>query len=320
MKRAFITGISGQAASYLSEILLERNYEVYGLIRHSTMPREERTQYVPSAVRLIDGDILDFSSLVHALRIAKPDEIYNLAAQSFVGSSWDLPIITTQTNGLGVLNLLEAMRQECKDAKMYQASSSEMYGVSMGRIEALTPFAPVSPYAAAKVFAHHMCQVYRRSHNMFVSCGICFNHESPRRGLQFVTRKITDGVARIKLGLTDKIHLGNLEAKRDWSHAKDTMMAAWVMLQDNQPDDYIVASGSTWSVREFCDRAFVSVGLDYHDYIVSNTPELMRPTEVPYLLGDSTKIRRDLGWQPAYTFADLVEEMVASDLERLKNA
>ncbi len=316
MKTALITGITGQAGSYLSEILLEKDYAVWGLIRHSTAPILERTKYVPHAVHLIDGDLLDQGSLVRALRIAKPDEVYNCAASSFVGSSWDLPEINCLTTGMGVLHLLEAIRKECPEAKMWQASSSEQFGNerSYGKYSEIDHFAPASPYAVAKIFAHHLCHVYRNSHKMFVACSINFNFDSPRRGEQFVTRKITKAVARIKHGNEEKLTLGNLDAKRDWTHAKDAMWAAYLTLQTDSPTDYVIASGKAFSVRAFCELAFSHVGLDWKDHVVVSG-QFMRPTDVHYLCGDSMRAKLKLGWEPTVPFHYLVAEMVDYDMQ-----
>lgn len=316
MKTALITGITGQAASYLSELLLDKGYAVWGLIRHSTAPILERTKYVPNAVRLIDGDLLDPSSLTRALRIAKPDEIYNCASQSFVGSSWDLPEITCLTTGMGVLHLLEAVRKECPESRVWHSSSSEMFGnrIQFGRYNEIDQFHPESPYAVAKVFAHHLCRVYRESHKMFVACSISFNFESIRRSEQFVTRKITQAVARIKQGRDVRpLLLGNLDAKRDWTHAKDAMRAAWLTLQQKYPSDYVIATGESHSVREFCEVAFAHVGLNWQDHVQTNM-ELYRPSDVYYLCGDPTKAEILLRWEPTVTFRELIEEMVESDM------
>ncbi len=315
---ALITGITGQAGSYLAELLLEKGYVVWGLVRHSTVSMLERTKYVPNAVHLIDGDLLDSSSLIRALRIAKPDEIYNCAASSFVGSSWDLPEINCLTTGMGVLHLLEAVRKECPEACFWQASSSEIFGNvrSGGLYNEFDQLSPESPYGAAKAFAHHLCHVYRRSHKMFVACSINFNFESPRRGDMFVTRKITKAVARIKRGGEEKLILGNIKAQRDWTHAKDSMRAAWLTLQAEEPSDYIIASGTVHTVREFCDLAFAHVGLKWEDH-VTYSEEFMRPSEVHYLRGDSAKARLKLGWEPTITFPELVAEMVDNDMRIL---
>lgn len=321
MKTALITGITGQAASYLSELLLDKGYTVWGLIRHSTAPILERTRYVSNAVHLIDGDLLDSSSLTRALRIAKPDEIYNLAAQSFVGSSWDIPEITCLTTGMGVLHLLEAVRKECPESRVWHSSSSEMFGNWMknyGRFHEKDQFKPESPYAVAKVFAHHLCHIYRESHNLFVACSISFNFESERRSEQFVTRKISQAVARIKHGDERPLVLGNLQARRDWIHAMDAMRAAWLTLQAEKPTDYVIASGESHSVADFCNAAFAHVGLNWEEH-VQTSPDFMRPSDVWYLCGDATKAQIFLKWEPAVTFREIVEEMVDHDMHVYKN-
>lgn len=319
MKTALISGITGQSASYLSEILLEKGYEVYGLIRNSTVPLAERIQYVPPEVKLLWGDMTDMGSLVQALRNAKPDLIFHLAASSFVGTSWDLAIEVGKTNGLGTLNLLEAMRYVCPNARMYNASTSEMYGTQKedGIYDDFSPFAPVSPYGVAKLFAHHMCNVYRKSHGMFVSCGIAFNHSSPRRGYRFVTRQVSVGVAKIKLGLAEMLPMGNMKARRDWLHAKDVMNAAWLMLQQPHPDDFVIASNTTHSIEEVCEIAFAHVGLNPSNHIVIDE-KLFRPNDVGYLCGDATKARSVLKWEPTISFGQIITEMVDNDIQLLK--
>ena len=316
MKTALITGITGQAASYLSELLLDKGYTVWGLIRHSTAPILERTKYVPNAVHLLDGDLLDPSSLTRALRIAKPDEIYNLAAQSFVGSSWDIPEITCLTTGMGVLHLLEAVRKECPESRVWHSSSSEMFGnrLTYGRYNENDHLKPESPYAVAKTFAHYLCRVYRESHKLFVACSISFNFESERRSEQFVTRKISQAVARIKHGDERPLVLGNLQARRDWIHAMDAMRAAWLTLQTEKPTDYVIASGQSHSVAEFCQTAFAHVGLKWEDH-VRTSPDFIRPSDVWYLCGDATKAKIFLRWKPVVTFEDIVKEMVDNDMQ-----
>lgn len=318
MKTALITGITGQDGSYLAELLLEKGYKVFGLMRRSSTEKLERIEHLKDKIDLVGGDLLDEMSLIKVIQDTQPDEIYNLAAQSFVHTSWTQPVLTGEFTALGVTRLLDAMRYVRPSARFYQASSSEMYG----KVHAIpqneeTPFHPRSPYAVAKVYGHYITLNYRESYNLYAVSGTLFNHESPRRGLEFVTRKITDGVARIKLGLQDKLTLGNLEAKRDWGYAGDYVEAMWLMLQQETPDDYVIATGETHSVREFCDLAFGHVGLDYKKYVVTD-PRFLRPAEVDLLLGDSTKARQKLGWVPKITFRGLVEMMVDADLERIQ--
>ncbi|GGI46258.1 GDP-mannose 4,6-dehydratase [Paenibacillus marchantiophytorum] len=318
-KRALITGITGQDGSYLAELLLEKGYEVYGLKRRTSVPIMSNIEHIKNDIEFIDGDLLDLSSLSHALKVAMPDEIYNLAAQSFVGSSWDQPILTGQVTALGVTNMLEATRLICSDAKFYQASSSEMYGkvVEVPQIES-TPFYPRSPYGVAKLYGHWITVNHRESYNMFACSGILFNHESPRRGIEFVTRKITDAVARIKLGVLKELRLGNLEAKRDWGFAKDYVECMWLMLQQEKADDYVVATGETHEVKEFCRIAFEHVGLNFEDYVTVD-PKFFRAAEVDLLIGSPDKAIKTLGWNPRKTsFEQLVKMMVESDLERVQ--
>ncbi len=318
MKKALITGITGQDGSYLAELLLSKGYEVYGLVRRSSLENYERIEHIRDKLKFISGDLNDQTSLDEAIRKIQPDEVYNLAAQSFVPTSWEQPILTAEITGLGVLKLLEAIRKYKPDARFYQASSSEMFGkVKEIPQKETTPFHPRSPYGVAKVFGHYITVNYRESYNIFACSGICFNHESPRRGLEFVTRKISYGVARIKLGLANELRLGNLEAKRDWGFAKDYVEAMWLMLQQDKPDDYVIATGETHSVKEFVELAFSYVGLDWKKYVVVDQ-KLYRPAEVDLLVGDSTKARQKLGWKPKVTFKELVEMMVESDIERLK--
>ncbi|MEN3009741.1 MAG: GDP-mannose 4,6-dehydratase [Candidatus Bipolaricaulaceae bacterium] len=317
-KTAFITGITGQDGSYLAELLLEKGYQVYGLVRRTSSPNYDRIKHVLDRVILLEGDLTDFTSLQVALDTAQPDEIYNLAAQSFVGTSWKQPILTGDVTGLGAVRLFEAARWVCPKAKIYQASSSEMFGhaIEVPQRET-TPFNPQSPYACAKVFAHHMAINYRKSYGMFIACGICFNHESPRRGFEFVSRKITDGVARIKLGLSKELRLGNLDARRDWGFAGDYVKAMWLMLQQDHPDDFVIATGESHSVREFVELAFSYVDLDWRDYVVVDE-RFYRPVDVPLLQGDYTKAKQVLGWEPRTSFEELVKMMVDHDLERLR--
>lgn len=318
-KKALITGITGQDGSYLADLLLEKGYKVYGLRRRTSIPITENIQHIEKEVEFIDGDLMDLSSLIHAVKVSDPDEIYNLAAQSFVGTSWDQPILTGQATALSVTNMLEAVRIVKPEARYYQASSSEMFGkVVETPQKETTPFYPRSPYGVAKVYGHWMTVNYRESYNMFACSGILFNHESPRRGVEFVTRKITDAVARIKLGQQNELRLGNLDALRDWGYAKDYVECMWLMLQQEQPDDYVIATGETHSVREFCEIAFDRVNLNYQDYVVTD-PKFFRAAEVDLLLGDPSKAINRLGWTPQKTtFEQLVHLMVDSDLEKMK--
>jgi GDPmannose 4,6-dehydratase len=319
-KRALITGITGQDGAYLAKFLLERDYEVYGLRRRTSLPNEDRLLDlgVVDHVCLLDGDILDESSVMAALRAVEPHEVYNLAAQSFVGASWRQPLLTAQSTGVGAVNVLEAVRLLCPNARHYQASSSEMFGLVTDRTQSeTTKFHPRSPYAAAKLFAHWMTINYRESYGMFACAGILFNHESPFRGLEFVTRKITDGVARIKLGLQRELRLGNVEAQRDWGFAGDYIKAMWLMLQADQPKEYVVATGRTASVADFSRLAFASVGLDWRNYVRTD-PSLARPAEVPYLCGDPARAKAELGWEPRVTLEELAAMMVAADLKRVE--
>lgn len=320
MKRALITGITGQDGSYLAEFLLSKGYKVSGLVRRSSTQNLQRIEHVLDKVELVSGELLDFGSLIRAIETTEPNEVYNLAAQSFVQESWQQPIFTGECTALGVARILEAIRMVNPKIRFYQASSSEMFG----KVQAIpqtekTPFYPRSPYGVAKLYGHWITVNYRESYGMFACSGILFNHESPRRGLEFVTRKITNGVARIKLGLQDKLPLGNLEAKRDWGFAGDYVRAMWLMLQQNEPGDYVVASGEAHSVREFVEIAFDYVGLDWKKYVAID-PKFFRPAEVDFLLGDSTKARTNLGWQPEVTFDGLVRMMVDADLALLSGA
>jgi GDPmannose 4,6-dehydratase len=321
-RKALITGITGQDGAYLAGFLLDNGYQVFGLVRRSSVAEvaDYRLRWLGIAdeVRLLDGDITDLASLIRVLRSVQPDEIYNLAAQSFVTSSWHQPLHTGAVTGLGVATVLEAVRLECPNARFYQASSSEMYGlVREPRQSETTPFYPRSPYAAAKVYGHWMTVNHRESFGLHASCGILFNHESPLRGKQFVTRKVTDGVARIKLGLAKMLRLGNLDARRDWGHAKDYVRAMWMMLQQDAPDDYVIATGRTVSVRHMCRIAFDHVGLDM-DAFVEIDKSLFRPAEVDLLHGDARKAHDRLGWEPTISFEDMIAEMVDADLERLR--
>jgi GDPmannose 4,6-dehydratase len=317
-KSALITGITGQDGSYLAELLLEKGYEVYGLVRRLSTPNISRIEHISDKINLVEGDLTDQSSLNGAMMDIKPDEVYNLAAQSFVGTSWNQPVLTGDVTGIGAVRLLEAARHFSKGARVYQASSSEMFGKvqEMPQNEG-TKFYPRSPYGCAKVYAYWMCINYRESYNMHVTNGILFNHESPRRGLEFVTRKITDGVARIYHGLSKELHLGNLDAKRDWGFAGDYVEAMWLMLQQESPDDYVIATGKAHSVKEFVEFAFDEVGLDWEKHVVVD-PKFFRPAEVDYLIGDYSKAKKVLGWKPKVTFKELVKIMVEADVERLK--
>lgn len=316
--KALITGITGQDGSYLAEFLLEKGYSVYGMVRRSSTENFERIAHLTNRVVLKQADLLDQQSLIKVMEETQPDEIYNLAAMSFVPTSWSQPMLTGEFTGIGVTRVLEAMRQICPKAKFYQASSSEMYGkVREVPQTELTPFYPRSPYGAAKAYGHYITVNYRESYNLFAVSGILFNHESPRRGREFVTRKISDGVARIKLGLEPDLHMGNLDSQRDWGFAGDYVRAMWMMLQQPQPDDYVIATGTAHSVRDFIERAFAHVGLDWKRYVVQD-PKFIRPAEVDHLLGDSSKARRVLGWKPIVDFGGLVDMMVDADLERLK--
>lgn len=315
-KRALITGLTGQDGSYLAELLLDKGYEVYGLQRRSSSETTERIDSFLTRVNVIPGDMLDQTSLLDAVDAAQPDEVYNLAAQSFVAESWAEPVFTGDVDALGVTRLLEAIRRAKPDARFYQASSSEMFGkVHETPQTETTPFHPRSPYGVAKVYGYFITMNYRESYDMHASNGILFNHESPRRGIEFVTRKITDGVARIKAGLQTELALGNLDAKRDWGFAGDYVEAMWLMLQQDAPGDYVIATGETHTVREFCEVAFAHAGLDYEQHVVVD-PRFMRPAEVQLLLGDPAKARTELGWEPKVDFEELARMMVDEDLKR----
>jgi GDPmannose 4,6-dehydratase len=316
-KRALITGITGQDGSYLAELLLDKGYEVYGMVRRSSTENFDRIAHVADRITLLQADLLDQSSLVEALEEARPNELYNLGAQSFVPTSWKQPVLTAEFTAVGVTRLLEAVRRVDPDIRFYQASSSEMFGkVREVPQNERTPFYPRSPYGVAKVYGHFITVNYRESYGLYAVSGILFNHESPRRGLEFVTRKISDGVARIKLGLADEVRLGNLDAKRDWGYAGDYVEAMWLMLQASEPEDYVIATGEQHSVQEFADLAFAHAGLDSKQYVKTD-PKFLRPAEVDHLVGDAAKARGQLGWQPRVTFQELVELMVDADLERL---
>ena len=318
MKTALITGITGQDGSYLAELLLEEGYRVVGMTRRSSTDVHERIEHLTDRIEIVSGDLLDQSSITSIVADVRPDEIYNLAAQSFVPTSWNQPVLTGEFTALGATRVLEAVRHVDTKIKFYQASSSEMFGkVAEVPQSEMTPFYPRSPYGVAKLYGHWITINYRESFDIFACSGILFNHESERRGKEFVTRKITDGVARIKLGLQQKLHLGNLDAKRDWGFAGDYVRAMWLMLQQDAPDDYVVATGETYTVREFVRLAFEAVGLAYEDHVVID-PRFMRPAEVDLLVGDPSKARVKLGWTPKVTFDQLIHRMVAADLERLK--
>ncbi|HMQ30977.1 MAG TPA: GDP-mannose 4,6-dehydratase [Chloroflexaceae bacterium] len=318
-KRALITGITGQDGSYLAELLLAKGYEVIGMIRRSSTVNFERIKHIQDELTLVTGDLLDEVSLISLLREHRPVEVYNLAAQSFVQTSWPQPVFTGETTALGVTRMLDAVRIVDPTIRFYQASSSEMFGkVQEVPQKETTPFYPRSPYGVAKVYGHWITVNYRESYNMHASSGILFNHESPRRGLEFVTRKIAHGVARIKLGLDHELRLGNLDARRDWGFAGDYVEAMWLMLQQDEPDDFVVATGETYSVRQFCELAFGAVDLDYKNHVVMDE-RFMRPAEVDLLIGDPSKAREKLGWQPRVSFAQLVQMMVESDLKLLKD-
>jgi GDPmannose 4,6-dehydratase len=317
-KRALITGITGQDGSYLAELLLEKGYEVFGIIRRLSAPNVWRIQHLLPRITLLQGDLLDQLSLIKAVDKARPDEFYNLAAMSFVPSSWDQPMLTGEYNAQGVTRALEAVRSVNPKIRFYQASSSEMYGrVREVPQTEMTPFYPRSPYGVSKVFGHYITVNYRESYDLFACSGILFNHESPRRGIEFVTRKVTDGVARIKLGLEKKLMLGNRDACRDWGFSGDYVRAMWLMLQQDQPDDYVIATGEAHSVQELVEVAFGHVGLDWEKY-VGVDERYLRPAEVDHLIGDPAKAKKALGWEPTVDFRGLVQMMVDADVERLK--
>lgn len=314
-KKALITGITGQDGSYLADFLLSKGYEVHGMIRRSSVPTSERLNNIINLITLHQSDMTDQCSISRLIENVRPDEVYNLAAQSFVHASFDHPVSTSDMTAVGVTRMLEAVRSVNKQIRFYQASSSEMFGkVQETPQRETTPFYPRSPYGVSKLYGHWMTVNYRESYDMFCVSGILFNHESPRRGLEFVTRKITNAVAKIKLGKQDKLYLGNLDAKRDWGHAKDYVRAMWLMLQQEKPRDYVISTGVAHSVREFVEVAFNYVGLDYRDYVEID-PRFYRPAEVNILLGDSNKARTELSWEPEYSFNDLVEEMIDEDIK-----
>jgi len=317
MKRALITGVTGQDGSYLAEFLLEKGYRVFGMVRRSSTENFERIDHIRDRIELVQADLLDQLSLITALHEVEPDEVYNLAAMSFVPTSWSQPVLTGEFTALGVTRMLEAIRLVNKDIRFYQASSSEMFGnVKKSPQNENTPFYPRSPYGVAKVYGHGITVNYRESYDIFACSGILFNHESPRRGKEFVTRKISDGVAKIKLGKAEKLYLGNVDAERDWGFAGDYVKAMWLMLQQNEPDDYVVGTGVTHSVREIAQMAFDRVGLNWEDYVEVDS-HLIRPAEVEHLRADASKARSRLGWQPEVSFDGLVNMMVDADVKRL---
>ena len=316
-KRAIITGITGQDGSYLAELLLDKGYEVVGAVRRSSAPNYWRIEHLLPRLQLRPADLLDQLSLVRMIDEVRPHELYNLAAMSFVPASWDQPLLTGEYNAMGVTRVLEAIRQVDSSIRLYQASSSEMFGkVREVPQTELTPFHPRSPYGVSKAFAHYITVNYRESYGLFACSGVLFNHESPRRGVEFVTRKVTDGVARIKLGLADSLALGNLDAQRDWGFAGDYVRAMYLMLQQDQPDDYVISMGVSHSVRDLVETAFGHVGLDYERYVRID-PAFLRPAEVDHLIGDASKARRELGWEPRVDFRGLITMMVDADVERL---
>ncbi len=317
MPRALITGITGQDGSYLADLLLEKGYEVHGMVRRSSTETFQRLEHIRDKLTLHTGDLLDQRSLVDVLRACEPEEIYNLAAMSFVAASWSQPVLTAEFTGAGVTRMLEAMREVTPDARFYQASSSEMFGkVREVPQNESTPFYPRSPYGVAKCYGHFITVNYRESYDLFACSGILFNHESERRGLEFVTRKVTHGAAAIRLGLAEDLALGNLEAERDWGYAKDYVEAMWLMLQEDEPDDYVIATGEAHSVQELVDVAFAHVSLDPKDHIRTD-PRFLRPAEVEHLVGDYSKAKEKLGWEPRTSFEELVRLMVDADLELL---
>jgi GDPmannose 4,6-dehydratase len=318
MRTALISGITGQDGSYLAEFLLAKRYRVVGVTRRSSTAGDERIAHLEGRLELVQGDLLDQASLVAALRETRPDEVYNLAAQSFVPTSWNQPVLTGEFTALGVTRMLEAIRQVDPSIRFYQASSSEMFGMVRQTPQTEdTPFYPRSPYGVAKAYGHFITVNYRESYGLYAVSGILFNHESPRRGLEFVSRKVTDGAARIALGLATELPMGNLDAQRDWGFARDYVHAMWLMLQQDTASDYVIASGIPHSVRDLCQIAFARVGLDYRNHVTVD-PKLLRPAEVEHLVGDASRARHELGWEPTVDFHQLIEMMVDADMERLK--
>jgi len=318
-KRALITGITGQDGGFLAELLLEKGYEVYGIERRSSTPARINCEHLEGKINFLNGDLTDQNSIVRCLKQSEPDEVYNLAAQSFVGESWNTPEQTGDVTGLGALRMLEAIREYGKGIKFYQASTSEMFGRMEKFANEDTPFYPRSPYGVAKLYAHWITVNYRESYDMFNCCGILFNHESERRGLEFVTRKITDGIARIHLGLQDHISLGNLDVKRDWGYAPDYVEAMWLMLQQDKPKDYVIATGEIHTLGDFLEASFKEVGIEKWDNFVKQDPRFMRPADVFYLAGDSSKAKSELGWTPTTSFQEMVSKMVKDDIKRYKD-
>ena len=317
-KRALITGINGMDGSHLADFLLVMGYEVYGMERRTSSPNRTNTKHLEGKITFVNGDLTDQNSLVRCLKESNPDEVYNLGAQSFVGESWNTPEQTSDVSGLGCLRMLEAIREYGKDVKYYQASTSEMFGRMVENpANENTPFYPRSPYGVAKLYGHWITKNYRESYDMFNVSGILFNHESERRGIEFVTRKITDGVARIKLGMRDDITLGNLDSRRDWGYSPDYIYSMWLMMQHDKPEDFVIATGKAHSIREFLDIAFNVVGISDWEKYVKQDPRFMRPAEVDVLRGDSTKAREVLGWEPETSFEDMVTNMVQNDMELL---
>ena len=320
MKIAFITGVNGMDGSHLADLLLTKGYKVYGMERRSSVPNRENSKHLEDKITFLNGDLTDQNSLLRCLKECNPDEVYNLAAQSFVGESWNTPEHTSEVTGLGVLRILEAIREYNPKIKFYQASSSEMFGRMVENpAKESTPFYPRSPYGVSKLYGHWITKNYRESYGMFACSGILFNHESERRGIEFVTRKISDGVARIKLGLADHISLGNLEAKRDWGYAPDYTEAMWIMLQQDEPKDYVIATGKTHSIKDFLTEAFNHIGISDWSKYIKQDPRFMRPAEVEVLRGDYTSAKLDMGWEPKTSFKELVKKMVNNDLKILSN-
>ena len=318
MKRALVTGINGMDGSHLADLLLEKGYEVYGMERRTSSPNRTNTSHLEGRITFLHGDLTDQNSLLRCLKEAKPDEVYNLGSQSFVGESWNTPEQTSDVTGLGVLRILEAIREYGESVKFYQASSSEMFGRMVENpAKESTPFYPRSPYGVSKLYGHWITKNYRESYDMFATSGILFNHESERRGIEFVTRKITDGVARIHLGLEEMIVLGNLDAKRDWGYAPDYCEAMWLMLQQDKPDDFVISTGEAYSIRDFLDIAFRHIGVSDWEKYVGQDPRYMRPAEVDVLRGDSFKAYKELGWRPKTSFEELVTIMMSNDIRRL---